>query len=60
MSFRMATSRIAPRMMFRRSMATTVESSKGPLAGGTEAISASRPVLSPNETSTVKEPAKDA
>ncbi|KAI4721906.1 hypothetical protein E4T48_01885 [Aureobasidium sp. EXF-10727] len=60
MSFRMATSRIAPRMMFRRSMATTVESSKGPLAGGTEAISASRPVLSPNETSTVKEPTKDA
>ena len=60
MSFRMATSRIAPRMMFRRSMATTVESSKGPIQGGTEAISASRPVLSPNQTSTVNEPAKDA
>jgi succinate dehydrogenase (ubiquinone) iron-sulfur subunit len=60
MSLRMATSRIAPRLMFRRSMATTVESSKGPLAGGTEAISASRPVLSPKETSTVKEPLKDA
>ncbi|KAI4735851.1 hypothetical protein E4T50_13635 [Aureobasidium sp. EXF-12298] len=59
MSLRMATSRIAPRLMFRRSMATTVESSKGPLAGGTEAISASRPVLSPKETSTVKEPQKD-
>jgi hypothetical protein len=59
MSLRMATSRIAPRLMFRRSMATTVESSKGPLAGGTEAISASRPVLSPKETSTVKEPLKD-
>jgi succinate dehydrogenase (ubiquinone) iron-sulfur subunit len=60
MSLRMATSRIAPRLMFRRTMATTVESSKGPLAGGTEAISASRPVLSPKETSTVKEPLKDA
>jgi hypothetical protein len=59
MSLRMATSRIAPRLMFRRSMATTVESSKGPLAGGTEAISKSSPVLSPKATSTVQEPAKD-
>jgi hypothetical protein len=63
MSLRMATSRLAPRLaprlMFRRSMATTVESSKGPIAGGTEAISASSPVLSPKATGTVKEPAKD-
>jgi len=59
MSLRMATSRIAPRLMFRRSMATTVESSKGPIAGGTEAISKSSPVLSSKATSTVQEPAKD-
>jgi len=59
MSLRMATSRIAPRLMFRRSMATTVESSKGPIAGGTEAISKSSPVLSNKATSTVQEPAKD-
>ena len=53
-SLRLATSRFAPRV-FRRSMATTVE----PIAGFSEATSASRAPISEKKTSTIKDPAAD-
>ncbi|GAB7344021.1 hypothetical protein MBLNU457_1945t1 [Dothideomycetes sp. NU457] len=57
-SLRFAASRFAPvaPRVFRRSMASTVE----PIAGAAEAMTASRPPIGPNETSTIKEPHPDA
>jgi len=54
-SLRLATSRLAPRV-FRRGMASTVE----PIAATGEAMTASRPPVGPNKTSTIKDPAADA
>ncbi|GAB7349585.1 hypothetical protein MBLNU459_g0277t1 [Dothideomycetes sp. NU459] len=58
-SLRFASSRIAPRIVaprvFYRGLASTVE----PIAQGTEAISASRPIVSESKTSTINETSPD-
>ena len=64
MAFRLATRRFAPgfapQKMFSRSMATTIEHTKGePISTAAEAMTASRPPTPETKTSTVKEPALD-
>lgn len=61
MALRLATRRLAAQqpMLFRRSMATTVEHTKEPISAVAEATSASRPPEPPSKTSTIGEGAKD-
>jgi succinate dehydrogenase (ubiquinone) iron-sulfur subunit len=64
MAFRLATRRFAPgfapQKMFSRSMATTIEHSKGePISTAAEAMTASNPPIKETKTTTVKEPSLD-
>ncbi|KAF7188168.1 Succinate dehydrogenase [ubiquinone] iron-sulfur subunit, mitochondrial [Pseudocercospora fuligena] len=62
MALRLATRRLAATsqpMLFRRSMATTIEHTKEPISAVAEATSASRPPEPPSKTSTIGESATD-
>ena len=63
MALRLATRRFAPSFapqMLRRSMATTIEHTKGePISTAAEAMTASRPPVPETKTTTVKEPSID-
>ena len=63
MALRLATRRFAPSFapqMLRRSMATTIEHTKGePISTAAEAMTASRPPVPETKTTTVKEPSLD-
>lgn len=58
MAMRLATRRVVAPQMFRRGMATTVESAKSAVNASNN--NATAPATSPSQTSTVKDPAADA
>ncbi|KAF2720299.1 putative iron-sulfur protein subunit of succinate dehydrogenase Sdh2 [Polychaeton citri CBS 116435] len=60
MALRLASRRMLAPQVFRRSMATTIEHSKGePISTAAEALSASRPPVPASKTSTVEESKPD-